>query len=153
MKSVGLLQLISEGPGFHTTHLQVHMCINKCKYIHTSELVRSSMQGNKEAIVNTNMLTVLGQWKLRSTMGMSWENWGPTHFLKIHFNGVLILLMQVKVPNRVLIEFLHKLCLFDIHKNLFLSIHKQECLLYRTLEHRTAESVDKVSQKLVKNTF
>lgn len=77
------------------------MYINKCKYIHRGEHVRSSMQGNKEYIVNTNILEVLGQWKLRSAMGTSWENLGPTHFWKIHFNGVLILLMQVKVLNRV----------------------------------------------------
>lgn len=101
LKPVGFLQLISEGLGFHPMRLQVRMCINKCKYIHTREYVRSSMQGNKEDIVNTNILAVLGQWKLRLTVGMSWENWGPTHFWRIHFNGVLILLMQVKVPNRV----------------------------------------------------
>lgn len=98
---VGFLQLISGGPRFQSMHLQVHVCIIKYKYIHTREHVRNWMQGNKEYIVNTNILTVLGQWKLRLTMGMSWENWCPMHFCKIHFNGVLVLLMQVKVPNRV----------------------------------------------------
>lgn len=69
--------------------------------MHTGEHVRCWMQGNKEGIVNTNILIIPGQWKLRLTMGMIWENLGPTYFCKIHFNGVLILLMQVKVPNRV----------------------------------------------------
>lgn len=69
--------------------------------MHAREHVRCWMQGNKQGIVNAYILTILGQWKLRLTMGMIWENLGPTHFCKIHFNGVLILLMQVKVPNRV----------------------------------------------------
>lgn len=41
--------------------LQIHVCINKWKYIHTRERVSISMQGNKEDIVNTNILAVLGQ--------------------------------------------------------------------------------------------
>jgi len=61
VKLVWLLQLISEGPGFHPTCLQVGTCINKCKYIHTREHVRSFMQGGKKDIVNTNILAVLGQ--------------------------------------------------------------------------------------------
>lgn len=41
--------------------LQIHVCIIKCKYIHTREHASISMQGNKEDIVNTNILAVLGQ--------------------------------------------------------------------------------------------
>lgn len=70
-KLVGFLKLISEGPKFHTMIFQVRMCINKCKYIHTREHVNSSMQGNKEDIVNTNILVVLWQLQLRLTMGIS----------------------------------------------------------------------------------
>lgn len=41
--------------------LQIHVCIIKCKYIHTREHASISMQGNKEDIVNTNILAILGQ--------------------------------------------------------------------------------------------
>lgn len=46
------------------------MCTNKLQYMHAREYVRCWMQGNKQGIVNTNILTFPGQWKLRLTMEM-----------------------------------------------------------------------------------
>lgn len=61
--------------------LQIHVYINKCKYIHTREHISISVQGNKEDIVNTNILAVLGQWKL-SNYGNELRELGSNTFFE-----------------------------------------------------------------------